>query len=177
MPGVHRSNHDTQVNDALFVAENAVIVGDVVLEKGVNVWYGAVIRGDLNSIRIGWGSNVQENAALHVERGCGVVIGSNVSIGHGAIVHGCTVGDNVIVGMGALLLSGAVIQENSIVGAGCVVREETTIPPRSLVVGVPGRVVRRLSDKEVDSIVKNAAEYRKLAEEHRRLKRIDGSDG
>ncbi len=124
MPGVHRSNHDTQVNDALFVAENAVIVGDVVLESGVNVWYGAVIRGDLNSIRIGWGSNVQENAALHVERGYGVVIGSNVSIGHGAIVHGCTVGDNVIVGMGALLLSGAVIQENSIVGAGCVVREE-----------------------------------------------------
>ncbi len=160
------SNVDARIDDALFVAENAVVVGDVVLGSGVSVWYGAVVRGDLNSIRIGRNSNVQDNAVVHVEAGHGVVIGSNVSIGHGAIVHGCTVRDNVIIGMGAVLLSGAVIGENSIVGAGGVVRENTTIPPGSLVVGVPGRVVRDLSDEEVRGIVKNAVEYRDLARDH-----------
>jgi carbonic anhydrase/acetyltransferase-like protein (isoleucine patch superfamily) len=160
------SNLKPPINNALFIAENAVVIGDVVLEEGVSVWYGAVIRADLNSIHIGRDSNVQDNVVIHVEKKHGTRIGRGVSIGHSAVVHGCTIEDNVIIGMGAVVLSGAVIGENSIVGAGAVVKENTTIPPRSLVVGIPAKVIRELDDEQISHIKQNAAEYRLLANEH-----------
>jgi len=146
-----------QIHEEAYLAENAAVIGDVVLEKGVNVWYGAVIRGDANFIRVGENSNVQDCCCLHGAKG--TTIGRGVTIGHGAIVHGCTVEDNCLIGMGAAILDGAVIGEGSIIGAGALVSEGKVIPPRSLVVGVPGKVIREVSDEQFEGILKNAETY------------------
>lgn len=146
-----------EIHEEAYLAENAAIIGDVVLEKGVNVWYGAVIRGDANFIRVGENSNVQDCCCLHGAKG--TTIGKGVTIGHGAIVHGCTVEDNCLIGMGATILDGAVIGEGSIIGAGALVGEGKVIPPRSLVVGVPGKVVREVSDEQFEGILQNAKTY------------------
>ena len=146
-----------RIHEEAYLAENAAVIGDVVLEKGVNVWYGAVIRGDANYIRVGANSNVQDCCCLHGAKG--TTIGRGVTIGHGAIVHGCTVEDNCLIGMGATILDGAVIGEGSIIGAGALVNEGKIIPPRSLVVGVPGKVIREVSDEQFEGILKNAVTY------------------
>lgn len=146
-----------QIHENAYLAENVSIIGDVVLEKGVNVWYGAVIRGDANFIRVGENSNVQDCCCLHGAKG--TTVGKGVTIGHGAIVHGCTIEDNCLIGMGATILDGAVIGEGSIVGAGALVGEGKVIPPRSLVVGVPGKVIREVSDEQYQGILQNAATY------------------
>jgi len=139
------------------IAENAAIIGDVTLGAGVSVWYGAVIRADACAIRVGENSNVQDCCCLHGAKD--TTVGKNVTIGHGAIVHGCTVEDNCLIGMGATILDGAVIGEGSIIGAGALVGEGKVIPPRSLVVGVPGKVLREVSDEQFEGILKNAALY------------------
>lgn len=139
------------------IAENAAIIGDVTLGAGVSVWYGAVIRADACAIRVGESSNVQDCCCLHGAKD--TTVGKNVTIGHGAIVHGCTVEDNCLIGMGATILDGAVIGEGSIIGAGALVGEGKVIPPRSLVVGVPGKVIREVSDEQFEGILKNAALY------------------
>jgi carbonic anhydrase/acetyltransferase-like protein (isoleucine patch superfamily) len=151
---------------ALFIAPNAVVIGDVCLDKGVSVWFGAVIRGDRDAIVIGADSNVQDNAVVHGSRGFPVRVGTQVSVGHGAILHGCQIDDRVLVGMGAIVMNGAVIGEGSLVGAGAVVTEGTRIPPRSLVLGIPGRVIRETTPKERESIMDNALRYRTLAGEY-----------
>lgn len=144
---------------------SAVIMGAVQLDNGVSVWPNAVIRGDIAPVTIGESSNVQDGAVIHVNHGQPTRIGRGVTIGHNATVHGCTVGDNVLIGMGAVILDGAVIGENSIIGAGAVVSPGTVVLPGSLVVGVPGQVKRHVKPEEIDHIIKNAAEYAILAEQ------------
>ena len=151
---------------AAFVAPSATVQGDVVLKPGSTVWYGAVLRGDDGTLTIGKNSNVQDNAVLHTGPGLDVVVGRNVSIGHSAVVHGCTVGDDCLIGMHATILNGAVIGAGSLVAAGALVTENAVIPAGSLVVGVPGKVVRTVSEKQKASIAANGEEYRHLAEVH-----------
>ncbi|HQD26646.1 MULTISPECIES: gamma carbonic anhydrase family protein [Methanoculleus] len=151
----------------VFIAENATVIGDVTLADDVSVWFGAVIRGDRDRISVGAGSNIQDNAVVHTTIGFPVTVGADVSVGHGAILHGCTIHDRVLVGMGAVVLNGAVVGEGSIIGAGAVVTEGKEIPPNSLVLGVPGKVVRETTPEQQESIIQNAREYVKLAERYR----------
>jgi len=155
------------VGDRVFIAENATVIGDVTLADDVSIWFGAVVRADKDMITVGAGSNVQDNAVVHTTVGFPVSIGAEVSVGHGAILHGCTVRDRVLVGMGAVVLNGAVVGEGSIIGAGAVVTEGKEIPPHSLVLGVPGKVVRETTPEQQESIVHNAREYVKLAGRYR----------
>ena len=166
MPFITVNAHSPADYGAAFAAENATIAGSVRLEKNSSVWYGAVLRADTGRITIGENSNVQDNAVLHTGPGLDVTIGRGVSIGHGAIVHGCTVGDNCLIGMHATILNGAVIGAGSLVAAGALVTENAVIPAGSLVVGVPGKVVRTVSEKQKASIAANGEEYRHLAEVH-----------
>ena len=132
----------------VFIAKTATVIGDVTLGAHSSVWYGAVLRGDINRIVIGHHSNVQDNAVLHLADNFGCMLGNWVTVGHGAIVHACTVRDEVLVGMGAVILDGAVIGKQSIVGAKALVTQGTKIPPGSLVLGAPAKVVRKLSKEE-----------------------------
>ncbi len=144
---------------------SAVIMGDVQLAGGVSVWPNATIRGDIAPVIIGENSNVQDGAVLHVNHNLPTVIGRGVTIGHNATVHGCTIEDNVLIGMGAVILDGVVVGENSIIGAGAVVSPGTKVPAGSLVVGVPGQVKRPVKPEEMENTKKNAEEYCRLAAE------------
>ncbi|WP_375384167.1 gamma carbonic anhydrase family protein [uncultured Microbacterium sp.] len=150
-----------------FVAPGARVVGDVRLAEGASVWYNAVLRADSDSITVGAGSNIQDNVSVHVDAGHPVVIGANVSVGHNAVVHGCTIGDGSLIGMGSVVLSGAVIGEASLVAGGAVVLEGMIVPAGSLVAGVPAKVRRELSDEEKAGIVRNAEVYRAHTARHR----------
>ena len=158
---------DTSAGVAEFIAPGATVIGDVTLSGKVSIWFGAVIRADKDRIRIGEGSNIQDNAVVHTSKGFPVQIGSRVSVGHGAILHGCTIGNNVLVGMGAIVMNGAVIGDNSILGAGTVVTEGTRIPPHSVVLGVPGKVTRQTSEEQDRGIIDNAENYIELAKKYR----------
>lgn len=149
-----------QLHETAFVAAGARVLGDVTLAEGASVWYNAVLRADGDSITIGAGSNLQDNVSVHVDRGSPVVIGENVSVGHNAVVHGCTIGDGSLIGMGAVILNGARIGAGTLVAGGAVVLENADIPPGSLVAGVPGKVRRELSDEERAGLLRNAEVYR-----------------
>ena len=140
-------------------AENITLIGDVTIGEAVSLWYGCVLRGDVSPIRVGDGSNIQDNCVLHGAEGLPTVVGRNVVVGHGAIVHGCTVEDGCLIGMGATLLNGCRIGAGSIIGAGALIPEGRVIPPRSLVMGVPGRVVRSVTDREAAGVLENARLY------------------
>lgn len=154
------------IAETAFIAPGARIVGNVTLKDASSVWYNAVLRGDSSSIELGEGSNIQDGVAVHVDSSSPVVIGRNVSVGHNAVVHGCTIGDTVLVGMGAVILSGAVIGDECLIAGGAVVLAGAVIPPRSLVAGVPGKVRRELTDDEVDGIRKNAEIYLEHTRHH-----------
>ncbi len=141
------------------MAETATVVGDATIGKEASVWFGAVIRADAEPIRIGEGTNVQDTAVLHVDPGFPCVIGARVTIGHGAIIHGATVEDDVLIGMGARILNGARIGSLSIVTAGALVPEGMQVPPRSLVMGIPGKVVREVNDADIEKIKRGAQNY------------------
>ena len=145
------------------VAETAVLVGRVTLGAGANVWYGAVLRGDDNSVEVGAGTNVQDNAVLHCDPAFPLVVGRDVTVGHGALVHGCTVGDRCLIGMGAILLNGCVVGEESIVAAGALVTQNKVIPPGSMVMGSPAKVVRALTPEERSQLAASAEEYRHVS--------------
>lgn len=149
-----------------FVADGAKVVGTVTLAEQSSVWYNAVLRGDSDSITIGERSNLQDGVAVHVDSGSPTVIGDDVSVGHNAVVHGCTIGNTVLVGMGAVVLSGATIGDEVLIAGGAVVLGGTDVPPRSLVAGVPAKVRRELTDEEVESIRANAEHYVKNAALH-----------
>ncbi|MGH3368047.1 MAG: gamma carbonic anhydrase family protein [Nocardioidaceae bacterium] len=149
-----------QVAADAWVAPTATLVGAVHLGPEASVWYGAVLRGDGDSIEIGPGSNVQDGAVLHADPGYPLRVGASVSVGHNAVVHGCWVDDRVLVGMGAVLLNGARVGHDSLIAAGTVVLQDAEIPPRSLVAGVPGKVRRELTDEEVKGVQANADRYR-----------------
>jgi carbonic anhydrase/acetyltransferase-like protein (isoleucine patch superfamily) len=146
-----------------FIAEGATVRGDVSLGDHVSIWFGAVVRADRDRIIIGARSNVQDNVELHTSAGHPLCIGEDVSVGHGAILHGCTIADRVLVGMGAIVLNGARIGKDSILGAGTVVTEDMEIPPGSVVVGIPGKVIKEVSADQKNHIVENALNYWNLA--------------
>lgn len=171
MQQFHTSFRPEQLHPSVFVARHAVIVGDVSLAESCSVWFHATLRGDVEPIRIGAGSNIQEGAVLHVDPGFPVSVGVGVTIGHRAIVHGATVHDNVIIGMGATVLNGAVIGQNSIVGANALVTEGKVFPPGSLILGSPAKVVRTLTEEDIarirhgaDTYVARAAAFRQTAQ-------------
>lgn len=155
-----------QVSEDVFVAEGVQIIGDVSIADRVSIWFNTVIRGDVNRVAIGECTNIQDNCTLHVADPNPCLIGKCVTVGHGTILHGCTVLDNCLIGMGAIILNGAVIGENSIVGAGALVTENKVIPPNSLVVGAPAKVIRTLTSVEIEAIRKSAHEYHNLSRQY-----------
>jgi carbonic anhydrase/acetyltransferase-like protein (isoleucine patch superfamily) len=151
------------IDPTAWVAPNATLVGAVTLGARASVFYGAVLRADTDAISIGEGSNVQDNVTMHTDSGLVLSVGSGVSVGHGAVLHGCTVENDCLIGMGATVLNRAVIGAGSLVAAGAVVLENAVVPPGSLVAGVPARVVRALSDDERAGLVENARHYLELS--------------
>ena len=156
------------IHPSAFVAPTASIIGDAHLAERSSAFYGVSVRADSATIIVGAGSNLQDNVVLHADEGFPCTVGAGVSIGHNAVVHGCTVEDNVLIGMGATVMNGAVIGQGSLVAAGAVVLEGTVVPPRSLVAGVPAKVRRELSDEEVAGVHRNASHYVDLARAHRK---------
>ncbi len=148
-----------KIAETAFIAPGAVVLGDVTVGEDVGIWYHAVIRGDRAPIIIGKGSNVQDNCVIHVGTDYPVEIGENVTIGHGAIVHGTVIGDNTLVGMGAVLMNGCVVGKNCIVGAGALVTGGTIVPDNSLILGNPAKVKRAVTDQEIAENLHNAALY------------------
>jgi carbonic anhydrase/acetyltransferase-like protein (isoleucine patch superfamily) len=151
---------------ALFRAGNATIMGDVTIGSDVGIWFGAVIRADKDRIVIGDRSNIQDNCVVHTSMGFPTIIGRDVSVGHGAILHGCRIDDRVLVGMGAIVLNGAHIGTGSVIGAGAVVTEGMEVPERSVVVGIPGKIIKQASEEQLKNIAGNAASYVTLAGEY-----------
>ncbi len=159
-------DHSPAVDESAWVAPSASVIGRAIVGPRASVWYGASVRGDLAHIAIGEGSNVQDNATLHADPEFPVSVGSGVTIGHNAVVHGCTVEDDCLIGMGAVVLNGAVVGTGSLVAAGAVVSQGMQVPAGSLVAGVPAQVKRSLRPEEQEHIRLNAAAYVALAEEH-----------
>jgi carbonic anhydrase/acetyltransferase-like protein (isoleucine patch superfamily) len=147
------------IHPSAFVAPGAVVIGDVHLAENSSIWYGAVLRGDINSIRIGVGSNIQDGAVVHLADDYGVEVGAHVTCGHAAVLHACSVGDEVLIGMGAIILDGATIGEQSIVGAHALVKKGMVVPPGSLVLGSPAKIVRALDEAERAAIKPWAEKY------------------
>lgn len=146
----------------VFIAETADVMGEITIGKGSSIWYGAVARGDMNYITIGEYTNVQDNATLHVDTNSSLEIGNYTTIGHNAVVHGCKVGNNCLIGMGAIILNDAVIGDNCIIGAGAVITEGVNIPSNSLVIGTPGKVRRKVNEEEIETVRYNAIRYEEL---------------
>lgn len=155
-----------EIDDSVFLAETCAVIGRVKLDPHVNVWYGAVIRGDEGTIEIGENTNIQDNVTVHAADGFPVKLGKNITVGHNAIVHGCTVGDGSMIGMGSCVLNGAVIGKGCLIGAGALVKEKMVIPDGSLVVGVPAKVIRTLDEEALEKIKNNADLYASLASEY-----------
>jgi gamma-carbonic anhydrase len=161
--------HTPDTSAALFVAGNATILGNVALGPKSSVFYGAVLRGDINEIRVGEGTNIQDNAIVHLADDLGAHIGKWCTIGHSAIIHACRIGDECLIGMGATVLDGAVIGDRSIVGANALVPQRFECPPGSLVFGSPAKVIRPLSDAEIKSLRASADKYVEVATAHAAL--------
>jgi carbonic anhydrase/acetyltransferase-like protein (isoleucine patch superfamily) len=175
--------HSPRIGRDVFLAPNATIIGDVEIADGASVWFGAVLRGDIGPIRIGPRTNVQDLACVHLTEGLSqTVLGADVTVGHGAILHGCVVGDRCLVGMGSVVLDNAQIGEGSVIAAGSVVTARTVIPPRSLVRGTPARVIREVTPEEGALGVIGAAHYVETARRFRticdeRARERDGEEG
>ena len=157
-------NKQPQLGRNVYISENATVIGEVMLGNEVNIWFGAVVRGDMHYIKIDSRSNVQDNAVVHVTTSVSPAnIGSGVTIGHGAIIHGCTIEDDCMIGMGSIVMDDAVIGAGSLLGAGALVPPKMKVPPKSLVVGIPGKVVREVSKEEYEMIIERPGEYIELA--------------
>ena len=150
-------------NDA-FIAPNAMLIGDVHVHAESSVWFGAVLRGDIERITIGRGSNVQDGSVMHTDPNNPCALGEDVTVGHMAMLHGCSVGDNSLIGIGATLLNGSSIGENCIVGAHTLITEGKTFPAGTLIMGTPGKIVRELAREEIEAISANSARYVKRAQ-------------
>lgn len=159
-------NIKPDIHKETFIAESADVMGNVTIGEGSSIWYSSVVRGDIENISIGKYTNIQDNATVHTETNIPTRIGDYTVVGHNAIVHGCVVGNNCLIGMGAIVLNGAVIGDNSIIGAGSVITEGKIIPPNSLVLGTPGKIVREVTKVEIDEIKKNALRYYDLWKEN-----------
>ncbi len=142
-----------------WIAPNAAVIGKVILKKNASVWWGATLRGDNDPIVIGENSNVQDGSVLHTDTGSPLTIGSNVTVGHMVMLHGCTIGDNSLVGIGSIILNGAKIGKNCLIGANCLITEGKEIPDNSLVMGAPGKVVREISEAQAQTMVGGSMHY------------------
>lgn len=166
--------HRPELHDDVYVAETADVIGQVTLKRGASVWYQAVLRGDTDHLEVGEESNIQDGAVLHADPGFPLRVGKGVTVGHQAMLHGCIVGDNSLIGIQAVILNGAVIGENCLVAAGAVVKENASFPDNSLIVGAPAKVVRELSQEAIQGLKKNAANYVERGRLHARdLVRLD----
>jgi len=155
-----------KIDPTVFIAPTATIIGDVEIDIESSIWPNAVIRGDSHPIRIGKRVNIQDNVVIHTTSKTSVIIGDNVSIGHSAILHGCRIGSNAIIGMGSIILDGATIADWVLIGAGAVVTQDSVIPSRNLALGVPCKVVRQLDEHDLNSIAANAEEYAALSRQY-----------
>ncbi len=156
-----------EIGDQAWVAPDANVIGKVVLEAGANVWFGSTLRGDNEEIRVGRGSNIQENCVLHTDMGYPLTIGADCTIGHKAMLHGCTIGEGSLIGMGATVLNGAKIGKGCLIGAGALITEGKEIPDGSLVMGAPGKVIRQLDEAAQARLIASAAHYRANAARYR----------
>ena len=152
-------NYTPTLDKDSWVASNAILIGKVVLKKDANVWFNVVLRGDIEHITIGEGSNVQDGSVLHTDPGCPLTLGKGVTVGHMVMLHGCQVDDNTLIGIGSTILNKTKIGKNCIIGANTLIPENKVIPDRSLVLGSPGKVVRQVTDKEIEEIKENAKHY------------------
>lgn len=155
------------INENAYVSESVDIIGDVKVEENVSIWFGARLRADMNKIVIGANSNIQENTVVHVDIESPVIIGENVTIGHSAIIHGCNISNNVLVGMGSIILNNAKISKNSIVGAGALVTQGKEFEEGVLILGNPAKAVRKLSEEEIKSIKRSADNYVALSKKYK----------
>ena len=162
--------HRPQLSEGVFIAPGATVIGDVRLGRDVSVWYQTVVRGDVHSIEVGDRTNLQDGTVVHVSSGTHFTrIGADCTVGHRAIIHGCIIGDRVLVGMGAIVMDGAVVGDDCIIGAGAVVTPGTKVPAGSMVMGAPGRVVRPLRETELAFLPRSSARYVETAAEHRAM--------
>lgn len=164
---IHKfKGNSPDIKKANFVAESADVIGDVTAGENSSIWYNCTIRGDIASIKIGKNSNIQDNSVVHVGHGVSTIIGDNVTIGHRVLLHGCTIENGCLIGMGSIILDNSVIGSESIVGAGSLVTMGKKFPPRSLILGSPAKVVRTLTEDEVESIRKNVSSYVAISKEY-----------
>ena len=158
---------DPQIHKTAFIAPGAHVVGDVILRKDSSIWYNTVARADINQIIIGERSNVQDNSVIHLENDQGVIIGNDVTIGHNAIIHGCTIKDGALIGMGAIIMNGVKVGKGSIIGAGSVIVEQMIIPDYSVVVGIPGKIIKTRTENAYQENIKWAKKYVQLSKIHK----------
>ncbi|WP_411168564.1 gamma carbonic anhydrase family protein [Clostridium sp. MB05] len=154
------------IDKTCYISESVDIIGEVVIEKNANIWFGTRLRGDMNRIYVGENTNIQENSVVHVDFHYETNIGENVTIGHGAIIHGCTISENVLVGMGSIILNGAKISRNTIIGAGSLIPQGKEFEEGVLILGSPAKVIRKLTDEEIESIKKSANNYVELSKKY-----------
>lgn len=166
MPVMPFDRHEPELGKAIFIAPGAYVIGDVKIGNRSSIWFNAVIRGDMENITIGEESNLQDNVTVHVDANAPTRVGNRVTVGHNAVLHGCTVEDGCLIGMGAVILNGALIGKDSLVAAGSLVTPNTTIPPRSLVIGSPGKVVKTLEEDKVPVKAEMYRSYLHLAEKY-----------
>ncbi|MFA7572909.1 MAG: gamma carbonic anhydrase family protein [Lutispora sp.] len=167
---IEYDGHKPYIDDSCFIADNATIIGKVKLKKNASIWYGTVIRGDGNHISIGENTNIQDNCTIHINDDHPTIIGDYVTAGHGAIVHACTVGNNVLIGMGAIVLDGAEIGDNVIIGAGSVVPPGKKYPSNTLIMGSPAKIIRELTEKDRIKLKETALHYVKLAARYKEFR-------
>ena len=151
--------HTPKLDPNSWVASNSVVIGKVELKKDSNIWFNVTLRGDVEPITVGEGSNVQDGSVVHSDPGCPVIIGKNVTIGHLVMLHGCVIEDDCLIGIGSTILNKAKIGKNSIIGANALITENKVIPERSLVIGSPGKIIRQVTEEEIKSIKENAEHY------------------
>ena len=160
-------NRELRIDSSCFIAENAMVVGEVIIKENSSVWYGVCIRSDMDSTYIGKNTNIQENTTIHNDFNIPTNIGDRVTIGHNCVIHGCTIGNNVLIGMGSIVLNGAKIGSNTIIGAGSLVTQNKVIPSGVLCLGSPAKVIRKLTDEEIKSIEASSKHYIEMANLHK----------
>ena len=160
------NGHSPKVGKDCYIDDMCKISGQVEIHDGVSVWPFVSIRGDMNKITIGKNTNIQDNTTVHVDTNSPTIIGANITIGHNAVIHGCQIGDNSLIGMGSILLNDVKVGKNCLVGAGALLTPGTRIPDDSLVLGSPGKIIKKLSEKDKEAIIKNSKEYLRLAQIH-----------
>ncbi len=165
------NGHKPKIDPTAFIHETAEVIGKVVIKRNTSIWPNAVIRGDMEEIVIGEETNIQDNTVIHTDHGSPTILGKGISVGHSVILHGCTIEDNCLIGMGSIILDGVTVETECLIGAGALVSPGKIIPRGSLVLGVPSKVKRAVEQKEIDNIKKNAKEYLRLAEAHRKTSR------